>query len=217
MLEVNIIKKAQSVKEASGILYNCTTAKKNTLLKVINNRIRNETSAILKANKKDLQNARQIGLQTVLLDRLTLNERRIKQMMDGVKDVVKLHDPVGRVIEKIKRPNGLLIEKMRVPLGAIGIIYEARPNVTIDASALCLKSGNAVLLRGGSEAIHTNKKLVDIIKMALQDVNLPNGCVEFIDTTDRKAVVAMLKQEKYLDVIIPRGSQKLISFIEQFL
>ncbi len=215
MLEVNIIKKAQSVKEASGILYNCTTAKKNSLLKVINNRIRNETSAILKANKKDLQNARQIGLQTVLLDRLTLNERRIKQMMDGVKDVVKLHDPVGRVIEKIKRPNGLLIEKMRVPLGAIGIIYEARPNVTIDASALCLKSGNAVLLRGGSEAIHTNKKLVEIIKEALRDVHLPAGCVEFIDTTDRKAVMAMLKQEKYLDVIIPRGSQKLINFIQE--
>jgi glutamate-5-semialdehyde dehydrogenase len=215
VLEVNIIKKAQSVKEASGILYNCTTAKKNSLLKVINNRIRNETSAILKANKKDLQNARQIGLQTVLLDRLTLNERRIKQMMDGVKDVVKLHDPVGRVIEKIKRPNGLLIEKMRVPLGAIGIIYEARPNVTIDASALCLKSGNAVLLRGGSEAIHTNKKLVEIIKEALRDVHLPAGCVEFIDTTDRKAVMAMLKQEKYLDVIIPRGSQKLINFIQE--
>ena len=110
------------------------------------------------------------------------------QMMHGVKDVIKLPDPVGRVIEKIKRPNGLLIEKMRVPLGAVGIIYEARPNVTIDASVLCLKSGNAVLLRGGSEAIHTNKKLVEIIKMALQDVNLPTGCVEFIDTTDRKAV-----------------------------
>jgi glutamate-5-semialdehyde dehydrogenase len=104
---------------------------------------------------------------------------------------------------------------MRVPLGAVGIIYEARPNVTIDASVLCLKSGNAVLLRGGSEAIHTNKKLVEIIKKALQDVNLPTGCVEFIDTTDRKAVQLMLKQEKYLDVIIPRGSQKFISFIQK--
>ena len=215
MLEADIIKKAQSAKEASGILYNCTTAKKNSLLKAVNARLRSETSAILKANRKDLKNAAHTGLQKVLLDRLTLNEQRIRQMVNGVKDVVNLPDPVGSVIEKIKRPNGLLIEKMRVPLGAVGIIYEARPNVTIDASVLCLKSGNAVLLRGGSEALHTNKKLVEIIKMALQDVNLPTGCVEFIDTTDRKAVLWMLKQEKYLDVIIPRGSQKLISFIQK--
>jgi len=215
VLEADIIKKAQSAKEASGILYNCTTAKKNSLLKAVNARLRSETSAILKANRKDLKNAAHTGLQKVLLDRLTLNEQRIRQMVNGVKDVVNLPDPVGSVIEKIKRPNGLLIEKMRVPLGAVGIIYEARPNVTIDASVLCLKSGNAVLLRGGSEALHTNKKLVEIIKMALQDVNLPAGCVEFIDTTDRKAVLWMLKQEKYLDVIIPRGSQKLISFIQK--
>ena len=215
MLEATIIRKARSVKEASGVLYNCTTAKKNSLLKAINDRLHSETSAILKSNRKDLKTAEQNGLQKVLLDRLTLSEQRIKQMMDGVTDVIKLSDPVGRVIEKIKRPNGLLIEKMRVPLGAVGIIYEARPNVTIDASILCLKSGNAVLLRGGSEALHTNKKLVDIIKMALQDVNLPTGCVGFIDTTDRKAVAAMLKQDKYLDVIIPRGSQKLISFIQE--
>ena len=212
---MNIIKKAGAVKEASGVLYNCTTAKKNSLLEAINSRLRSDISGILKANKKDLEKAERSGLQKVLLDRLVLNEERIKQMMDGVKDVAKLPDPVGSVIEKTKRPNGLVIEKMRVPLGAVGIIYEARPNVTIDASALCLKSGNAVLLRGGSEALHTNKKLVDIIKMALQDENLPDGCVEFINTTDRKAVLVMMKQEKYLDVIIPRGSQKLIRFIQK--
>lgn len=136
-------------------------------------------------------------------------------MIDGVKDVIKLPDPVGKVFEESKRPNGLRIRKMRVPLGAVGIIYESRPNVTIDASVLCLKSGNAVLLRGGSEAIHTNQKLVEIIKLALRDVMLPPGCVEFIDTTDRKAVMAMLKQEQYLDVIIPRGSRQLISFIRE--
>ena len=215
MLEVNIIKKAQSAQEASRILYTCTTAKKNSLLKAINNHLRRETPTILRANNIDLRNAEQIGLSKVLLDRLTLNEQRIEQMISGVKDVIKLPDPVGSVIEKTKRPNGLLIEKMRVPLGTIGIIYEARPNVTIDASVLCLKSGNAVLLRGGSEALHTNKKLVGIIKMALRDVNLPTGSVEFIDTTDRKAVMAMLKQEKYLDVIIPRGSQTLINFIQE--
>ena len=215
MLEANIIKKARSVKEASGILYTSTTVKKNSLLKAIIGRLRSETSAILNANKIDLKNAHQTGLQAVLLDRLTLNEERIKHMIDGVNDVIKLPDPVGRIIEKTKRPNGLLIKKIRVPLGAIGIIYEARPNVTIDASVLCLKSGNAVLLRGGSEALHTNKKLVNIVKKALQDVNLPTGCVEFIATTDRKAVTVMLKQERCLDVIIPRGSQKLISFIQE--
>ncbi len=135
-------------------------------------------------------------------------------MVDGVNDIIRLPDPVGSVVEKIKRPNGLLIEKMRVPLGAVGIIYESRPSVTIDAAALCLKSGNAVLLRGGSEAINTNKRLVAVIKTALEDVNLPSGCVEFIDSTDRTAVLEMLKQEKYLDVVIPRGSRQLISFIQ---
>ena len=215
MREAMILHKARSVKEASRVLYTCTTAKKNSLLEAINDRLYDEIPNILRANKKDLKNAKQNGLQKVLLDRLALNEQRINQMVNGVKDVVSLSDPVGIIIEKRRRPNGLLIEKMRVPLGAVGIIYEARPNVTIDASVLCLKSGNAVLLRGGSEAIHTNKKLVEIIKKALQDVNLPTGCVEFIDTTDRKAVQLMLKQEKYLDVIIPRGSQRFISFIQK--
>jgi glutamate-5-semialdehyde dehydrogenase len=215
VLEVRIIKKARSVKEASGILYNCTTAKKDSLLKAIHNRLRRETPAILNANKKDMENAKRAGLPKVMQDRLALNEQRIKQMMIGVKDVINLPDPVGRIIERTKRPNGLRIEKMRVPLGAVGIIYEARPNVTIDASVLCLKSGNTVLLRGGSEALHTNKKLVEIIKMALRDVALPAGCVEFVDTTDRTAVTVMLKQSNYLDVIIPRGSQKLIRLIQE--
>lgn len=215
MIEALVVKKAQSAKRASKALYNCPTKKKNALLLAINKRLREELPSILSANKKDLLNAERIGLSKTLIDRLTLNEKRVEQMINGVNDIIKLSDPVGKVIEKIKRPNGLVVEKIRVPLGAVGIIYESRPNVTIDAAVLCLKSGNAVLLRGGSEAIHSNKKLVEIIKMALKDVGLPLGCVEFIDTTDRKAVVAMLKQDKFLDVIIPRGSQKLISFIQQ--
>jgi glutamate-5-semialdehyde dehydrogenase len=215
MLQEDVLIKARSIKEASGVLYNCTTAKKNSLLKAINLRLRSETPAILVANKEDLKRAENVGLSKVLLDRLTLNENRIEQMIQGVKDVIKLPDPVGKVFDKVKRPNGLIVEKMRVPLGAVGIIYEARPNVTIDASVLCLKSGNAVLLRGGSEALHSNRKLVATIKMALQDVKLPYGCVEFIDTTDREAVVCMLKQDKFLDVIIPRGSQQLIRYIQE--
>jgi glutamate-5-semialdehyde dehydrogenase len=215
MLEDEVLKKAQSVKQASGVLYNCTTAKKNALLRAINTQLRNETKAIIDANKIDLENADKSGLSKVLMDRLTLNENRIRQMIEGVKDIIRLADPVGKVFDKIKRPNGLVVEKMRVPLGAVGILYEARPNVTIDASALCLKSGNAVLLRGGSEALYTNKKLVDIVKLALKDVKLPAGCVEFIDITDREAVMVMIKQAKYLDVIIPRGSQQLIKYIRE--
>jgi glutamate-5-semialdehyde dehydrogenase len=136
-------------------------------------------------------------------------------MIQGVKGVIALPDPVGKVFARVKRPNGLRVERMRVPLGAIGIVYEARPNVTIDAAALCLKSGNAVLLRGGSEAIRSNTTLVEIIKLALTDVGLPSGCVEFIDITDREAVLTMLKQDQFLDVVIPRGSQQLIKFIQE--
>lgn len=214
-MPVNIVrKKARSVKEASGVLYNCSSKKKNSLLNAITSHVRIQTPSILNANRKDLINAAATGLSGVLTDRLTLNEKRIEQMVDGVNDIIKLPDPVGSVVEKIKRPNGLIIEKMRVPLGAVGIIYESRPGVTIDAAALCLKSGNAVLLRGGSEAINTNKKLIAVIKTALEDISLPSGCVEFIDSTDRTAVLEMLKQEKYLDVVIPRGSRQLISFIQ---
>ncbi|MGA9408648.1 MAG: glutamate-5-semialdehyde dehydrogenase [Bacteroidota bacterium] len=210
----NVSKKARSVKEASKALSICSSKKKSALLNAIIERLHIQIPAILEANKKDLKKAKATGLSEVLTDRLTLNEKRIGHMIDGVKDIIKLQDPVGSLIEKVKRPNGLLIEKVRVPLGAVGMIYESRPNVTIDAAALCLKSGNAVLLRGGSEAIHTNKKLVEVVKMALRDVDLPSSCVECIDTTDRKAVLEMLKQQKYLDVIIPRGSQQLIRYIQ---
>ncbi len=207
--------KARAVKEASRALYTCTTRKKNSLLRAINARLRSETPGVLAANARDLAGARETGLSEVMVDRLTLDEKRIGQMIRGVRDVIALPDPVGVVMERVRRPNGLRVEKMRVPLGAVGIIYESRPNVTIDAAALCLKSGNAVLLRGGSEAIHTNRKLADIITMALKDVGLPSGCVEFIDSADREAVMSMLKQDRSLDVIIPRGGQQLISFIRE--
>ncbi|MBN1398018.1 MAG: glutamate-5-semialdehyde dehydrogenase [Bacteroidetes bacterium] len=214
MLEESVVHKAVSVKVSSGVLYNCTTVRKNALLKAINKRLLSEIPGIIAANKIDLENAEKAGISKVLIDRLVLDEKRIRQMVEGVKDVIKLPDPVGKIFGRIKRPNGLVIQKMRVPLGAVGIIYEARPNVTIDASVLCLKSGNAVMLKGGSEALHSNKALVAIMKLALKDAGLPAGCVEFIDTIEREAVAVMLKQDKYLDVIIPRGSQQLIRYIQ---
>lgn len=210
-----IERKAESVKKASAVLYTATASKKNALLKAVAARLKKDSAAIRAANEKDLASARRAGISRVLLDRLTLDQKRIHQMIAGVLDVIALPDPVGNILERRRRPNGLVIEKIRVPLGAVGIIYEARPNVTIDAAALCLKAGNAVLLRGGSEAILTNKILVSTVRKALKDVGLPAGCVEFIDTTDRKAVAEMLKQDRYLDIIIPRGSQKLIKYIRE--
>ncbi len=215
MLDDEIRAKAQSVKKASTVLYTRTTAKKNQLLRSIIKHLEDRTAVILEANAEDLAAARLEGLSEVLMDRLTLDEKRIKQMVSGIRDVIRLPDPVGTVLDKVRRPNGLRIERVRVPLGAVGIIYEARPNVTIDASVLCLKSGNAVLLKGGSEAIRTNKALVETIALALKDCSLPTGCVEFIDVTDRQAVVAMIAQRDSLDVLIPRGSQQLIKFIQE--
>jgi glutamate-5-semialdehyde dehydrogenase len=214
-MAISVQEKAEAVKSASRVLYTCSSTRKNGLLRAINAQLRKNIPAILAANSEDLARAREQGLPGVLLDRLTLDEKRIHQMISGVKDVIALPDPVGRVYDRGTRPNGLRIERMRVPLGAIGIIYEARPNVTIDAAALCLKSGNAVLLRGGSEAIRTNTTLVDLVARALTQVGLPPGCVQFIDVTDRDAVVTMLKQDRCLDVIIPRGSRHLIEFIRE--
>jgi glutamate-5-semialdehyde dehydrogenase len=211
----SIEEQAKTVKAASRVLYSCPPAVKNRLLRAIATRLHGAVPEIIASNTDDLVHARAAGLSPVLLDRLTLDEKRITQMVRGVRDVVALPDPVGEMLERVKRPNGLRIQRMRVPLGAIGIIYEARPNVTVDAAALCLKAGNAVLLRGGSEAVRTNTVLVRILKQALEDVGLPTGCVEFIETTDREAVRTMLAQDRYLDVIIPRGSQQLIRFIQE--
>jgi len=213
MTEERIESQARSVKAARRILYDCPTAKKNRLLRAVISRLRGGASAVLAANREDVENARRGGLSPVLLDRLTLSEHGIQQVIRGVRDVIGLPDPVGRILGRVKRPNGLRVEKMSVPLGALGIIYEARPNVTIDASVLCLKSGNTVLLRGGSEALRTNRILADLVRKALGDVDLPPGSVEFIDSTDRESVGMMLKQSTYLDVIIPRGSRQLIDYI----
>ncbi len=205
--------KAKAAKAASWELYKLSTARKNSLLFGLAAELKANTGNILKANALDMASGRKAGLSASLLDRLLLNEKRIDLMAAGLKDIIKLKDPVGTVFGQERRPNGLKVARMRVPLGAIGIIYEARPNVTIDAAALCLKSGNAVLLRGGSEALNSNRALVKILKQAVKKEGLPLSCVEFIDTVKRSAVEVLLKQDKYLDVIIPRGSQAMIKFI----
>jgi glutamate-5-semialdehyde dehydrogenase len=208
-------KKARAAKAASAALGTTSLSQRNGVLEALITHLHDRAPSILSANKKDLRAAAQKGLSRVLIERLTLDERRIEQMIGGVKDIIALPDPIGRVLDRVERPNGLVIEKLSVPLGVIGIVYESRPNVTIDASALCLKSGNAVVLRGGSEAFHSNRMLVSVIKRALDDAGLSPDSVGFIDTTDRKAVLEMAKQDASIDVIIPRGSQTLISLIRK--
>lgn len=168
---------------------------------------------ILKANERDIANGRQNGLSQALLDRLLLDEARVASMAEGLRQIAALPDPVGEGLGLQRRPNGLEISKIRVPLGVIGIIYEARPNVTVDAAGLCLKAGNAVILRGGSEAIHSNTEIIHIIAQAAYSAGIPAGVIQFVETTDRQAVNALLKMNQYLDVIIPRGGAGLIKTV----
>lgn len=170
---------------------------------------------IIEENSKDVKLARKKGLSTALIDRLALNEKRIEQMSESLKDVASIEDPIGRIKEIRKRPNGLQIGKVVVPLGVIGIIYEARPNVTIDAAALCLKAGNATILRGGSEAICSNIILADLLKKAAEESGLPPESIQLIKITDRRAVIEILKLDRYIDVIIPRGGEELIRVVAE--
>ncbi|MEG2339063.1 MAG: glutamate-5-semialdehyde dehydrogenase, partial [Clostridium sp.] len=175
--------------------------------------LRENASIIIEANKKDLENGRTKGLNEGLLDRLMLNKDRINDMAIGLEQVSSLKDPVGEVLGMHTTAEGLQIGKVRVPLGVIGIIYEARPNVTVDAAGLCLKSGNTVILRGGSEAINSNKAIIDVISKYAYEAKVPEGAIEFIDISDREAVNAMLRLNEYIDVIIPRGGAGLIKTV----
>jgi glutamate-5-semialdehyde dehydrogenase len=206
---------ARAAHEAGRILYSSRSAVKNRMLRRLADLLKARAGEILAANAADMHAATDKGLSPVMLDRLLLNEKRIEQMIRGVHDVLRLPDPVGDVVSRSRRNNGLRIERVRVPLGTVGIIYEARPNVTIDAAALCLKAGNSVLLRGGSEALKTNQVLVGALRVALHAAGLPETAVGFIDSTDREDVVTMMEQDRYLDVIIPRGSQDLITYVRQ--
>ncbi len=214
-IEKEILTIAVKVKEASRIVANLSTVVKNkTLLKMAELLLENKET-LQRENKKDLEGAKEKGLTSAMIDRLTLTDKVIGNMAEGLRQVVKLEDPVGEYRETSVRPNGLTVGKKRIPLGVIGIIYESRPNVTADAAGLCLKSGNGVLLRGGSEAIHSNRAIAEILKKACTETGVPESAIEVVPITDRKAVMAMLQLEEQIDLIIPRGGESLISFVSE--
>jgi glutamate-5-semialdehyde dehydrogenase len=210
-IKEEVIAQAQKAKLAARKLANTSTEVKNRALLGIAEALENSMVKIIKENEKDMEAGKKNGLSDAMLDRLELNEKRIRGMADGLRELVALDDPIGDIIRMWKRPNGLQIGQMRVPLGVIGIIYESRPNVTIDAAGLCLKAGNAVILRGGSEAINSNRILTSIAAEAATQVGLPEGAVQLIQTTDREAVKVLFGLNEYLDVLIPRGGAGLIN------
>ena len=202
--------KAARAKAASRLLARASSQTKNDALLALADELCRREAEILQANSADMQRGREKGLSDSLLDRLALSPKRIADMAAGLRQVAALKDPVGEIIGGWRRPNGLEIRKVRVPLGVVGLIYEARPNVTIDAAGLCLKSGNAVVLRGGSEAISSNIALARIAAEAVQSVGLPSGCIEIIENTDRAAAQHLMALRKYIDVLLPRGGASLI-------
>ena len=198
-------------REASRRIACADTRAKNNALNTLANAIRRDSSALLEANQRDLESARAAGLESAIIDRLTLTEKSVAAMADGVDQVATLPDPVGEITDLKFRPSGIQVGRMRVPLGVVGIIYEARPNVTADAAALCLKSGNAAILRGGSEAIHCNRAIAALVQEALAAVGLPPHAVQVVDITDRAAVGQLITMREYVDVIVPRGGKGLIA------
>ncbi len=200
----------QQAREASRAMARADSNAKNAALLAIADLLEQGSAAIIKANAVDMQAGRDNGLDAALLDRLELNEQRIAGMAEGLRQVVALPDPVGEIDDMSFRPSGIQVGKMRVPLGVIGIIYESRPNVTADAAALCLKSGNAAILRGGSEAAHSNQAIAACIHAGLQQAGLPKSAVQVLETTDRAAVGELITMGEYVDVIVPRGGKGLI-------
>jgi glutamate-5-semialdehyde dehydrogenase len=200
-------------RDASKVLAVASTGAKNQALGFIAQELKSSSAEILAANQIDLKEGKQKGLDEAMLDRLALNGDRIDAMVEGLEQVAALQDPIGEISDLSYRPSGIQVGKMRVPLGVIGIIYESRPNVTIDAAALCLKSGNATILRGGSESINSNKAISACVAKGLAQAGLPDSCVQVIETTDRQAVSAMITMPECIDVIVPRGGKGLIERI----
>lgn len=206
---------AEKAKAASYVIANADTQQKNQALYAIAQLLRENEDQLIAANQKDMQSAQEKGLDAALLDRLQLSSKTVSSMAEGLEQIAALPDPVGEMTDFAYRPSGIQIGKMRVPLGVIGIIYESRPNVTADAAALCLKAGNACILRGGSEAIHSNMAIVQLIHQGLQMFRLPENIVSFVEHTDREGVGSMLKLTGLIDVIVPRGGKGLVKRISE--
>lgn len=211
ILDLNELGK--NAKEASYDLGIASTTEKNKALELMAKALLNNKKEIINENKKDLDVAIEKGISRAMLDRLSLNEDRIEDMANGLMDLIALEDPIGEVVEMWKRPNGIQIGKQRVPMGVIGIIYEARPNVTCDAAGLCLKTGNSVILRGGSEAINSNKAIVKILREAVKEAGLPEFSIQLVEDTSRETATKMMKLNEYIDVLIPRGGAGLIQAV----
>lgn len=203
----------EQARAASRLMAKADTNTKNQALRNIANLIRQHEKALLAANQQDLEAAKANGMEAAMLDRLTLSEKSVATMAEGLEQIASLSDPIGEMSNFKYRPSGIQIGQMRVPLGVIGIIYEARPNVTVDAAGLCIKSGNACILRGGSEAIHCNQALAKLVHQGLQQAGLPQAAVLVVETTDRAAVGELITMKQYVDVIVPRGGKGLIERI----
>lgn len=215
MMTQVITQMGRAARRASRALAGVTTADKNRALLAIADALLAAEAQLLTANAVDVANARARGLDAAMIDRLILTSKGVAQMAEGVRQIVALPDPVGEITNMVFRPTGIQVGQMRVPLGVIGIIYESRPNVTIDAAALCLKSGNATILRGGSEVAATNQALADVIRSGLKAGDLPEDAVQIVPTTDRAAVSILLGMHEYIDVMIPRGGKGLVALVTE--
>ncbi|HOK29755.1 MAG TPA: glutamate-5-semialdehyde dehydrogenase [bacterium] len=204
---------AKKTKSVSYILANAKASVKNSALLLMADRLEENVNEILSANRLDLDNAK--NLSSALTDRLTLNEKRISAMATSLREVARLEDPIGKIVSAWRRPNGLEIQKVRVSIGVIGIIYEARPNVTADAAGLCIKAGNGVILKGGSEAINSNRKIVEVLQSAAVDAGLPPEVISFVDDTRREATLELMHCDEYVDLLIPRGGANLIQTVRR--
>jgi glutamate-5-semialdehyde dehydrogenase len=210
-----VLDKATEARKGARVLASASSGRKNAALLEMAKALQKRSKELISENRKDIEFARKKKLPKALIDRLTLNQKRVEEMAQGLAEVAALPDPVGEIVRMWQRPNGMSVGKMRVPIGVIGIIYESRPNVTADAAGLCLKAGNAVVLRGGSEAIHSNRAIVKVLRDAAKKQGLHQGAITFIDIPDREAVMEMLKLEGIIDLIIPRGGEALIRAVTE--
>lgn len=215
VLRDELIRMGRAARDASRILARLPSRTKDAALTAMAEGLEAARGELQAANRKDLEAAERAGLSGAMVDRLTLSDATLASMAQGLREVAAQRDPVGEVVKMWKRPNGLLVGKKRIPLGVIGIIYESRPNVTADAAALCLKAGNAVILRGGSEAIHSNRAIAEVLGRGLSGAGIPPTAVQVVGVTDREAVLELLSLEEYVDLVIPRGGEGLIRFVTE--